>query len=245
LHAAGRYPADGPNPDTTLNRAVSSYTPTLRTLIQLRERQAGPISAVTGPLIVAMPQTPGAADLPGAETEANDLASRVSHSTCLSGPMATRAAVTEAMGEHLWAHFACHGVQELLAPSHGRLQLHDEPLTIPQLMALNLKNPSFAFLSACETYRGGTVIPDEGITLASAFQLAGYQHVIATMWSVMITPEIVARYVYDQILTNTDGTTDLDANAAAAALRTAILTLLAESPGITPQYWAPYIHTGP
>ena len=112
-------------------------------------------------------------------------------------------------------------------------------------MALNLKNPSFAFLSACETYRGGTVIPDEGITLASAFQLAGYQHVIATMWSVMITPEIVARYVYDQILTNTDGTTDLDADAAAAALRTAILTLLAESPGITPQYWAPYIHTGP
>jgi len=245
LHAAGRYPADGPSPDTALNRAVSSYTPTLRTLIQLRERQAGPISPITGPLIVAMPQTPGAADLPGAETEANDLASRVSHSTCLSGPLATRAAVTEAMGEHLWAHFACHGVQELLAPSHGRLQLYDELLTIPQLMALNLKNPSFAFLSACETYRGGTVIPDEGITLASAFQLAGYQHVIATMWSVMITPEIVARYVYDQILTNTDGTTDLDADASAAALRTAILTLLAESPGITPQLWAAYIHTGP
>ena len=86
LHAAGRYPADGPSPDTALNRAVSSYTPTLRTLIQLRERQAGPISAVTGPLIVAMPQTPGAADLPGAETEASDLAGRVSHSTCLSGP---------------------------------------------------------------------------------------------------------------------------------------------------------------
>ncbi len=245
MHAAGRYPADGPSPDTALNRAVSSYTPTLRTLIQLRERQAGPISPVTGPLIVAMPQTPGAADLPGAETEANDLASRVSHSTCLSGPLATRAAVTEAMGEHLWAHFACHGVQELLAPSHGRLQLYDELLTIPQLMALNLKNPSFAFLSACETYRGGTVIPDEGITLASAFQLAGYQHVIATMWSVMITPEIVARYVYHQILTNTDGTTDLDADASAAALRTAILTLLAESPGITPQLWAAYIHTGP
>jgi hypothetical protein len=245
LHAAGRYPADGPSTDSALSMAVSSYTPTLRTLIQLRERQAGPISPVTGPLIVAMPQTRGAGDLPSAETEARDLADRFSHSTCLSGPSATHAAVTEAMGEHLWAHFACHGVQELLAPSRGRLQLHDAMLTIPQLMALNLKNPSFAFLSACETYRGGTVIPDEGITLASAFQLAGYQHVIATMWSVMITPEIVARHVYDRILTFTDGTTGLDADAVAAALRAAILTLLAESPGIRPLDWAAYIHTGP
>ena len=51
--------------------------------------------------------------------------------------------------------------------------------------------------------------------------------------------------VYDEILTLNDGTTSLDADAAAAALRTAILTLLAESPGIPPQHWAAYIHTGP
>jgi len=192
-----------------------------------------------------MPETPDADPLPGAETEASDLANRFSRSTRLSGQSATRAAVTEAMREHLWAHFACHGVQELLAPSRGRLRLYDESLTIPQLMTLNLNSPSLAFLSACETYRGGTVIPDEGITLASAFQLAGYQHVIATMWSVMITPVIVAKHVYDQILTQTDGTTHMDSDSAAAALRDAILTLLEESPGIPPRLWAPYIHTGP
>ena len=245
LHAAGRYRGGAPSPDTALSMAVSSYTPTLRTLIQLRERQAGPISPAAGPLIVAMPQTPGATDLPGAETEASDLAGRFSDSTRLSGPSATHAAVTEAMEKHLWAHFACHGVQELLAPSRGRLRLHDEPLTIPQLMALRLNSPSFAFLSACETYRSGIVIPDEGITLASALQLAGYQHVIATLWQIGITASDIARHVYDQILTQTDGTTDLDADDAAAALRTAILTLLAESPGVPPLYWAAYIHTGP
>ncbi len=245
LHAAGRYPAAGPSPDTALNMAVSSYTPTLRTLIQLRERQAGPISPAAGPLTIAMPQTPGAADLTSAETEASDLASRFSCSTCLSGPAATHAAVTEAMGKHLWAHFACHGVQDLLAPSRGRLILYDEPLTIPQLMALRLNNPSFAFLSACETYRGGTAIPDEGITLATALQLAGYQHVIATLWQIGITASDVARRVYDQILTHTSSTTDLDADTAAAALRTAILTLLAESPEIPPLHWAAYMHTGP
>lgn len=246
LHAAGRYPAVGPSPDTALNMAVSSYTPTLRTLIQLREREAGPISPAGGPLIVAMPQTPGAADLPDAQTEASNLAGSFSYSTYLSGPSATHAAVTEAMGKHLWAHFACHGVQDVLAPSRGRLLLHDEPLTIPQLMALRLSNPSFAFLSACETYRGGTAIPDEGITLASALQLAGYQHVIATLWRISgITASDVARRVYEQLLTHTEGMTALDADAAAAALRTAILTLLAESPEIPPLYWAAYIHTGP
>ena len=245
LHAAGRYRAGAPSPDTALNMAASSYTPSLRTLIQLMERQAGPISPTAGPLIVAMPHTYGAADLPGAETEANDLASRFDNNTFLSGPSATHAAVTEAMGKHPWAHFACHGVQNLLAPSRGRLLLHDGPLTIPQLMALRLNSPSFVFLSACETYRGGTVVPDEGITLASALQLAGYQHVIATLWQIGITASDVARHVYDQILTQTGGTTELDADAAAVALRTAILTLLAESPGIPPLYWAAYIHTGP
>ena len=246
LHAAGRFTASGPGPNTALNMAVSSYIPTLRTLIQLRERGTGSIPPAAGPLIVAMPQTPGANDLPGAETEASDLAGRFRHATSLSGPLATHAAVTEAMGRHPWAHFACHGVQDLLAPSRGRLRLYDEPLTIPQVMALHLGGPSFAFLSACETYRGGTAIPDEGITLATALQLAGYQHVIATLWQISgITATDVARHVYDKLIDHAGGTTDIKAEAAAAALRTAILTLLAESPEIPPLYWAAYIHTGP
>jgi tetratricopeptide (TPR) repeat protein len=246
LHAAGRFTASGLGPDTALKMAVSSYIPTLRTLIQLRERGTGSIPPAAGPLVVAMPQTPDANDLPSAETEASDLARRFHHATSLSGSLATHAAVTEAMGRHPWAHFACHGVQDLLAPSRGRLLLYDEPLTIPQVMALRLGNPSFAFLSACETYRGGTAIPDEGITLATALQLAGYQHVIATLWQISgITATDVARHVYDQLVDHTGGATVINAEATAAALRTAILTLLAESPEIPPLYWAAYIHTGP
>ena len=130
-------------------------------------------------------------------------------------------------------------------PRRGRLVLHDEPLTIPQLMALRLSNPSFAFLSACETYRGGTLIPDEGITLATALQLAGYQHVIGTLWQIGIIASDVARHFYDQVVIRSDDTADLQTDTAAAALRTAILDLLAESPGIPPLHWAAYIHTGP
>ena len=247
LHAAGRYPSHGPWQDTALNMTVSSYTPTLRTLIQLRERQPGAIPQAVGPLIVAMPQTPapGASDLPSAETEADELAARLSDSTRLSGDEATHAAVTQAMGKHPWAHFACHGVQDLLAPSSGHLMLHDQPLTIPQLMALHLDNPSFAFLSACETYRGGTLIPDEGITLAAALQLAGYRHVIGTLWQIGIIATEVARHFYEQVLRHSGGVTALHADNAAEALRAAILGLLEESPGIPPLHWAAYIHTGP
>jgi hypothetical protein len=246
LHAAGQYPAGG-TPDTALHRAAFSFTPTLRSLIQLRDRQPGALSPAAGPLIVAMPQTPGAAaDLPEAEAEATELASRFGSSEYLSGTAATHAAVTEAMSRHPWAHFACHGIQNLDAPSHGRLALHDDALTISQLMALRLDNPEFAFLSACETYRGGTGVPDEAITLASALQLAGYKHVIGTLWPIFqaAAPDI-ARRVYDRIVVPVNGDTIIDASRVAAALRAAIAELIAESPGIPSWCWAAYIHTGP
>ncbi len=41
-----------------------------------------------------------------------------------------------------------------------------------------------AFLSACETAQPGARLADEAIHLASAFSLAGYRHVIGTLWPV-------------------------------------------------------------
>jgi CHAT domain-containing protein len=42
-----------------------------------------------------------------------------------------------------------------------------------------------AFLSACQTARNpARDLLDEAIHLASAFQLAGYPHVVGTLWSV-------------------------------------------------------------
>jgi hypothetical protein len=246
LHAAGHYPDGSLGPDTALDLATSSYTPTLRTLIQLRERHSEPASPENGPLIIAMPRTPGAPDLPDAEKETEDLASRFPSNTHLSGSAATYVTVTEAMRHHPWAHFSCHGAQNLTAPSHGKLLLHDQPLTIQQIMNLHLTDASFAFLSACETYRGGTGIPDEGVTLASALQLAGYQHVIATLWQISgLTAAEISGRVYDQTVRNDNGTTLIAVGSIAAALRAAITALREESPTIPPMYWAAHIHTGP
>jgi tetratricopeptide (TPR) repeat protein len=247
LHAAGHYADGSPVGDTAIDLAISSYTPSLRTLLQLRRRDAnhGRVES-DGFLIVAMPETPGAANLPDAENEASDLRQRVPASTCLSGPAATTIAVTAAMPRHQWAHFSCHGRQDLLAPSHARLVLYDGSLTARQIAALQLSAQSFAFLSACDTYRGGASVPDESITLASALQLAGYQHVVATLWQIseVSAPEI-SRLVYDLMVKEHDGTIVIDVNIAAEALRAAVLTLRNESAGIPPMYWAAYIHTGP
>jgi hypothetical protein len=115
LHAAGHYHEDQA-PQGALDLVVSSYTPTLRTLTQLRQREAAAQSAQSGPLIVAMPQTPSMARLENTQEEAEDLASRFPVHLRLTGPAATRDTVATAMAQHPWVHFACHASQNPLSP---------------------------------------------------------------------------------------------------------------------------------
>jgi len=246
LHAAGDQERDGRTQADALDLAVSSYTPTLRTLLQLRERQASQAGADSELLIVAMPKTPGLNDLESPEREAVYLALRLPSHTLLKGSSATRDAVAEAMPRHRWAHFSCHGSQDLREPDSGALHLQDGPLTIPQIMRLQLPSPEFAYLSACDTSRGGVGVPDEAITLASALQIAGYQHVIATLWQISgLTATDVMQRVYDQTITEHDGVIDVDIAGAAVALRAAIRSIRDESPELPALYWAAHVHTGP
>ena len=246
LHAAGAHGSSAPTRYSALDLAVSSYTPSLRTLIQLRQRQPAQEAARSGPLIVAMPKTPGLQDLESTTEEAEDITRRSPAHELLTGPSATRDAVAQAMPHHLWAHYACHGSQDLGDPFRGALHLHDGPLSITHITSLQLPNPVLAYVSACDTSRGGTSIPDEGITLASALQIAGYQHVVATLWQIIgFTATEVAKRLYDQVVTVHDGITEIDGNAVAAALRAAVIRLRKESPEMPAMFWAPYIHTGP
>jgi len=197
-------------------------------------------------LIIAMSKTPGLNDLQSPERDAAFLAGRFPAHTLLKGPSATRHSVSEAMPRHHWAHFSCHGSQDLREPDHGALHLHDGPLTIPQIMRAQLPDQEFAYLSACDTSRGGTGIPDETITLATALQIAGYRHVIATLWQISgLTATAVVQRVYDRIVTEDDGSVEMDSAKAAAALREAVRAIRDESPELPAVYWAAHIHTGP
>jgi CHAT domain-containing protein len=246
LHAAGAHESSARTRYSALDLAVSSYTPSLRTLNRLQQRQPAQEAARSGPLIVAMPKTPGLQDLESTTEEAEDIARHSPAHELLTGPSATRDAIAQAMPHHLWAHYARHGSQDLGDPFRGALHLHDGPLSITQITSLQLPNPILAYVSACDTSRGGTSIPDEGITLASALQIAGYQHVIATLWQVIgFTATKIAKHLYEQVVTAHDGITEVDGNEVAAALRAAVIRLREESPGMPAMFWAPYIHTGP
>jgi hypothetical protein len=54
-----------------------------------------------------------------------------------------------------------------------------------------------AFLSGCETSRGGDVLTDEAVSIAASVQLAGFPHVIGSLWPISdLHAPAVAEEVY-------------------------------------------------
>ncbi|MFE9746824.1 CHAT domain-containing protein [Saccharothrix saharensis] len=245
LHAAGYHdPADTPAGRTVLDRVVSSYTPTLRALARARKADP-PATADRRLLAVSLPETPAGdvalSPLPGARAEAGffERAMPGSHTLRL-GEEATHATVTADLRTHAYAHFACHGGQDLDDPSTGALYLWDKPLTVLDVAGLDLGHAELAYLSACHTAVGGTTLPDESIHLAAALQLAGYRHVIATLWTVTDRTAVdVATSVYTALL---DGS-GLDLGDTARVLHRTVRALRDADPR-DPTRWAPYIHAG-
>lgn len=87
-------------------------------------------------------------------------------------------------------HFAGHGYTNENDPSNSYLLLEEgrnEPLTVANLLELNLHkhSPFLAYLSACGTGRiKNDKFVDESIYLIGACQVAGFRHVIGTLWEV-------------------------------------------------------------
>ncbi|MGK8522353.1 CHAT domain-containing protein [Nocardia asteroides] len=214
IHAAGYHTAPTDSGDrTVLDRVVSSYTPTLAALRHARQRSPSTEpAALRSALIVAMPTTPGVAGrLHHVADEVRAVATHLSSAITLTetepeswsdadgselpaSPGSTTAFPTKAeVLHHLTdcaiAHFACHGTTDPADPSRSHLLLHDhdtDPLTVAELAPVHLDHARLAYLSACETaLTANTRLLDEAIHLASAFQLAGYPHVIGTLWTMM------------------------------------------------------------
>jgi CHAT domain-containing protein len=248
LHATGHHDTRfEERPETVIDRVVSSSTPTVRALLHSRQPKTDPDGGRL--LVVAMPDTPGQPGLPGAEKEAELVTGLFAGQVDVLGlpdtSPATFATVTAALPNHRWAHFSCHGASDLNNPSASHLLLTDyqkQPLTVLDLTHARLENVELAFLSACTTARTGATLPDEPIHLAAACQLAGYQHVIATLWPISDTDAArITKHVYTTLTSNTN---QLDSKHAATALHTATRQLRPLYPQ-QPSRWAPYTHTGP
>jgi CHAT domain len=238
IHAAGDHRTPG---EAVLDRAVSSYTPTLRALVEARAEAGRHTPGPERMLFVGMPTTPHRANLPNVQVEEHLITQLFGdRCTALVGEQATRGTVLTNLPGHSWVHFACHGEQNLGDPSHGGVVVQDGTLTVTDLSAQQYRG-EFAYLSGCKTAVGGVNLPDEAITLAAALHYTGYRHVIATLWSVCDEEAAqVATDVYRAVAP--DGV--LRADGAARALHHAVRTLRAEKRD-RPSVWTPFAHTGP
>ncbi|GII82850.1 CHAT domain-containing protein [Sphaerisporangium siamense] len=265
VHAAGHH-ADPPGPGrrTVLDRVVSSYTPTVTALRHARQRAGTRAPAATRDLIVGMPTTPGLPGqglLPNVPAEIAKVRARLPHAVILTaptapsdptpvaphgaGPVPTAANVLTHLNGCAIAHFACHGVSDPVDPSNSRLLLHDhesDPLTVAALAPLTLDHARLAYLSACNTaLTSANTLADEAIHLASAFQLAGFPHVIGTLWQINDRLAATIANAFYTGLTTRDGT--LDTARAAHALHDAVRAARDRHPA-DPSLWAAHIHVG-
>lgn len=245
LHAAGHHDEPvGDRPRTVLDRVVSSYTPTVRTLLAARSRSA-PTAEGDGRMLFVAPEPAG---LPVLESIADDRAVLAGlfgeRLTPLEGPQASAASVLEALRHHRWVHFSTHAGQNLDDPGLGVIALHDDALTVHRLAAGSYRG-ELAFLSACQTAVGGIDLANEAITLCAALHVAGFRHVIGTLWSVQDrAAATVTREFYGAAGTDTATGPAFDSSAAAHHLHRAVRALREQRPGQLTA-WVPFVHIGP
>lgn len=191
LHAAGRHLER--QFETAMDRVVSSYATSIKEITYTRQQKRVEDPAQSFPRLVltCMANTPGNDDLDHAVEEilkVEEVANRIPMD--IARPLSRKEEVLSALRICEIFHFAGHGEADQLQPLRSKLLLEDwqnDALTVGDLLEINLqqRGPFLAYLSACETsqvLRDQSV--DEGIHLSSALRLAGFRHVIGTLWKV-------------------------------------------------------------
>jgi CHAT domain-containing protein len=187
IHAAGIY--TGIDQECCSDYVVSSYTPTLSTLLRAR-KGLQPIAKADATLLLVAAEHTADARLPPlskVKVERRDICSVVENTgvqyAASSQSVSKTAEATAALPAANLVHIACHGLQHTSEPLKSAFHLSDDDvLSVSELMGLDLKGAFLAFLSACETAKGDHDQPDEAIHLAATMLFVGFKSVVATMW---------------------------------------------------------------
>ncbi|KAJ7850336.1 CHAT domain-containing protein [Mycena leptocephala] len=245
IHAAGLHGKDKSIGTKLSDYFISSYTPSLAALIEgfrTRHRSEERLQILT----VAQPFATGQSSIPGTLREIDYIQRLATIPVLRLGhDSATVDSVRDGMRKSRWAHFACHGVQDVYDPTNSaHLVAGSSRLTLSSIIQLSLPGNDLAFLSACQTASGSKSLEDESVHLTAGMLLAGYRGVVGTMWSIMDNdaPK-VAGDVYAHLFTMSPP----DSTRAAEALHLAI-GRLRDSDGArgteTFSHWVPFIHVG-
>lgn len=256
LHAAGRYARDGASSQSLLDYVISSYTPTagfLAGLVGQPDQSAtdGHVRDASALLVAVPASASGDAALPAVARDVAAFTARFPNGRVLADDAATAEAVLGALGDYQIVHFACHAQQHVRDPSSGFISAYDAPVTIRELRRRTARDGQLALLMGCETARGGRRLADEVITMATALQLTGFRHTVATLWLVDdADATTVAQHIYGATSPGHSGTQPPAASAPrhditmAHAVHDAVQQLRAEYP-FAPNRWAGTIHLGP
>ncbi|RYP45618.1 hypothetical protein DL768_008055 [Monosporascus sp. mg162] len=216
LHAAG-YHTSGCS-ETVLDRVMSSYASSVKALIHGRRRICRPTKPLSDyALLVAMRETPDLSanrTLPFVAEEVGMVKKLCPSLQLLSiAPILRKNDVLRRLQTCRIFHFAGHGRSDPAEPSRSCLLLEDwktNPLTVGDLRDHRLQEnaPFLGYLSACSTGANeAEQLADESIHLVSAFQLAGFRHVVGTLWEVSDKHCVdVARVLYETL--GVEGMTD-------------------------------------
>ncbi|KAJ7193018.1 CHAT domain-containing protein [Mycena pura] len=255
IHAAGKYGL-GTDSESVSNYAVTSYIPSLTALAGSISKHLE-LSAPFKVTAIIQPATPGHAPLPWTTHELLEIEKVIPKAWLTSFDSTT--SVDQVLPHLLTSsivHFACHGVQNSADPLSSALLIGDGQLRLSEIMEksgilndanprLTGKNPTLglAFLSACQTAMGDQSLPDEALHLAASLLFAGYQGVVATLWTMSDSdgPEI-AKEFYGHIFDR-----DLilrmppDLSQSARALHLAVANLRQR---VEFARWVPFVHFG-
>jgi tetratricopeptide (TPR) repeat protein len=253
IHAAGYHNEESSR--NALDRVISSYTITIKARTYSQISATSQSSQSPAALLVCMPETPDLTPLRHARAEVDDLDRILPPSiarTIMESP--SKAHVLSAVRTCDILHFACHGKFDPDNPSHSHLLLQDwanDLLSTADITSLKLDRPRLVYLSACHGASNRTEsLFDEGIHIAGAFQLAGFQHVIGTLWQIGQHFSLnVSRDVYSAITADARFDVEKAAEGLHGALRS-LRSLVVQEYGVSrrmcnePLIWAPYIHMG-
>ena len=258
FHAAGV--ADDDTTENAYSQAISSYVPSIKALAHAR-KQAKDAEENPSLLLVTMPTTPQMRDLDGVIQEKEKVLKASKGKAAVElmdcGPGADQ--VMEGLQRCSLAHFACHGVSDSVDPSssglifqkmvenldvEGVAKLKQDRLTVRRVSELDLSQAKVAYLSACSTAENATErLSDEVIHVVSGFQVAGFPHVIGSLWPAYDEVCVdVADQFYSSLFEN--GGARWETQEVASALRIAVMAIRKKNIR-WPIYWAQYVHYGP
>lgn len=272
LHAAGRHRHGGG--EAVIDRVMSSYALSLKTVIHGR-RYCLPTGTVGSSsnraLLLAMSTTPGLEGdgrLLWAQQEV-DMVAELCPELHLqkSTPEPLKDVVLDDLKSCKIFHFAGHGQSNAAQPSRSCLLLQDwknSPLTVTDFRDCRLQDqevqPFLGYLSACSTGANeAQKLADEGIHLISSLQLAGFRHVVGTLWEVSDQHCVdVTRVFYETLRDKgmTDEAVCQGLHRATRALRDRSFNgklgqrkAFCVDDGITRRdfmdyHWVPYVHFG-